>query len=330
MAMNQSMPLLVGLIISSWTVAAATSFGLIRSTDGGESWSEVSRQFRNNRVNVLNISGERNWAGSDHGLFFSVDNGVTWTLTGRAELFNTRVLCVLTGVGWVLAGTEADGIWRSIDNGRVWARASEMKYVRSLAWNQGMFWAGCNDGTVWVSENFGSNWRKVSDGLPENGQIFELRPDSKGRLYAGLYSKGVYKLHEGTWRRLGNEARPHAMFAADVLLSGNNPGGIYRSVDDGMTWRHVTQGVDPDAPSWTFLETSGVIFYGTTGASGLYASRDRGETWRAVTPDFLHNRSVVALAADGKKLLAATVDNPKRRVSARIFQGEIFAPTDTK
>jgi photosystem II stability/assembly factor-like uncharacterized protein len=322
------MPLLLVVLITSWTVGAAPSFGLIRSTDGGDTWSEVSKQrFRTNRVNVLAISGERIWAGTDHGLFSSIDDGETWTLTGRAELANTRVLCVLTGMGWVLAGTQADGIWRSIDNGRIWSRASEMKYVRSLAWNQGMFWAGCNDGTVSVSENFGSNWRKVSDGLPENGQIFQLRPNSKGQLYAALYSKGLYKLQERVWRRLGEETRPHALFVADdVLLSGNNPGGIYRTVDDGMTWRHITQGVDPNAPSWTFFEANGVIFYGTTGSSGLYASRDRGETWRAVAPDFLRNRAVVALAADGKKLVAVTVNNPTRKVYNPVLEGRVLTP----
>jgi len=84
---------------------------------------------------------------------------------------------------------------------------------------------------------------------------------------------------------------------------------------------HTTQDAASDAPSWTFFEANGAIYYGTTGLSGLYASRDRGKTWRPVAPGDLRSRAVVALTAKGTTLFAATVDRPTRGALDSILEG---------
>jgi photosystem II stability/assembly factor-like uncharacterized protein len=237
---------------------------------------------------------------------------MSWT-PGSLAMTNSRVLCLISGSGVTLAGTERTGIWRTRDDGQSWSRVAELKYVRSLAWNGGSFWAGCDQGTVWASADAGTHWQNMSDGLPPNSQIFELRSSPQGRLYAALYSNGFYELRGRVWRRLGDVARPLVLFAGDdVLLSGQNPGGIYRSLDGGTSWDHVRGSVALNAPSWTFYEAGGTIYYGTTGVAGLFASRDRGQTWEPVAPRDLHNRAVVALASKGTTLYAATVNHPAR------------------
>jgi photosystem II stability/assembly factor-like uncharacterized protein len=323
--MNPATYLIILSAATNCSFAADPSFGLIRSADNGLTWRDPSDKFRTNRVNALTISTDRLWAGTEQGLFSSVDEGREWTQVTESELSRARVLCLLTAEGVMLTGTERGGLWRSIDDGRTWSRAWQAKYVRSLAWSEGQFWAGLDNGTVWASTDLGISWRSKSDGLPENGQIFDMRADSKGHLYAGLYSKGFFEFRDRVWRRVGQEARPHSIFVAeDVLLSGNNPGGIRRSVDGGASWSHLTETIAPDAPSWTFLGVAGTIYYGTTGLSGLYASRDRGESWEPLAVDYLHNRAVVALVSDGKTIFAATVHCPTRTGLDTLLEGEVI------
>ena len=75
-----------------------------------------------------------------------------------------------------------------------------------------------------------------------------------------------------------------------------------------------------NAPSWTFYETDGTIYCGTTGVAGLFASRDRGKTWEPA-PNYLHNRAVVALASKGTTLYAARVDRPTRAMLENFGNG---------
>ncbi len=304
--------LLVALVFLGESRAAA-AFGLARSTDGGATWAAATDKFQTNRINVLAAAGGRFWAGADAGLFVSSDGVAGWTEVGPPSLRRARILSVAVHGDNLVAGTHRSGIWRSGDGGSSWEQSATIAGVRAATWSGGTFWVGSDDGTVLGSEDLGKTWVSISSGLPERSQIFDLRGGGKGRLFAALYSKGFYELDAGVWRRLGTDVAPLTIHAdGNVLLGGNNPGGIRRSVDAGKSWRHVTDGISSDAPSWTFFSSGSAIYYGTTGASGLFASEDLGKSWRAVFPAYFQSRAVVALAAHGRTMLAATVERPTR------------------
>jgi photosystem II stability/assembly factor-like uncharacterized protein len=300
----------LAMLISGNANRGAVSYGLLRSVDGGESWRDITEVFQSNRVNSLAITTNQIWAATDQGLFASLDQGESWKAFSAPR--EARFLSVLAVDGVVLAGTERDGLWRSEDAGVSWTKSLPRQRPLSLIAAKGKISAGLNRGGAAVSEDGGKTWRNVSAGLPESAQVFQLSATSTGHVYAALYANGMYALRGETWTRLGNDKapKPLGMVASEnVLLAGHNPGGMYRSLDGGETWTHNTESLPGNAPTWMIEKFGTRVFHGTTGLSGLYVSDNDGLTWRPAAAAQLHNRAVVAMASDGKTLLAATVDH---------------------
>lgn len=66
------------VFIDPETLLAGTSGGIFRSTNGGRAWRETT--FSTDHAPVLSLAydGARAWAGTERGLFFSEDAGLTW------------------------------------------------------------------------------------------------------------------------------------------------------------------------------------------------------------------------------------------------------------
>src|SRR5437868_1963219 len=107
---------------------AATSAGVFRSTDGGQTWSLPGSgptvAFASSVVASPRFAHDRTlFACGPDGLHRSSDGGDTWDRV----LVGSRMLSVAVSVNQandaltVIAATETDGILRSEDGGRSWA-----------------------------------------------------------------------------------------------------------------------------------------------------------------------------------------------------------------
>lgn len=178
------------------------------------------------------------------------------------------------------------------------------------------------------STDAGKTWQPA--GLTDTQQIGKILVDpanpqillvaSLGHPYGPNPQRGVFRSADGgrTWARtlfLNNDTGaidlaaqpndPATVYAAlwqtrrppwNVYPPSNGPGsGIYKSIDGGQTWTHLSGHGLPSAPGRIGLATSAanptrvyaLISDATPGAGqgGLYRSDDSGATWSRVTAD---------------------------------------------
>jgi hypothetical protein len=251
--------------------------GVLRSTDGGTSWTPlctnpfVGQGFHSLVVDPSNVA--RLFAGTTGGLYVSNDSGATWT---RARTQRTWSISAAANGADVLAGC-ADGVYASTDGGTTWtavtlptAPASFQRIAVSIApsnRNVAYVWAADNlspSGThLWRRARLrrGTAWTKhpsppgSSGGQGWYDWYVAAAPDTDTEVYCGEIHLHRGDLNAGTftWINISTKASGDSIhpdqhsiaFApgAPATVYAGNDGGVFRSDDRGITWRHCNNGL---------------------------------------------------------------------------------------
>jgi hypothetical protein len=106
---------LSGLMLATCTVTAASFLD-------GALWTP-SNGPPGGVVNVLAAQGSSLYAGTGYGLYKSTDGGASWRITSFP--LGSSLLSLAFTDGVILAGTEFDGVFRSVDEGDSWIPANQ-------------------------------------------------------------------------------------------------------------------------------------------------------------------------------------------------------------
>jgi hypothetical protein len=224
------------LLVKDSVLYAGTDDGVYLSTNDGSNWTTSStgmeaglQVFSLITKDSIIFAGTE--AGSDNrGVYYSIDNGVTWTPTGLAYGVNT--LCV-KGKN-LFAGTVNvnNSVYRSTNNGANWNLRDyniPVSAVNSLAAKDTcLFAATATTGGVYRSSN-DSSWTAVRD---------------------GLYSVSF---------------NPEALFVygPNILAGFGNFEGIYLSLNNGASWVSANAGLFSFS-AYAFTYNGTYIFVGGT------------------------------------------------------------------
>jgi photosystem II stability/assembly factor-like uncharacterized protein len=130
-----------------------------------------------------------------------------------------------------------------------------LMYLTESVHEQGVLWAGSDDGLVHITRDGGRNWANVTPKNLKEGIInaIEVSPHDKATAYITLMR---YKL---------NDLKPY----------------IYKTTDYGKSWTKITNGIDE---SHTFVRVvredpkiKGLLYAGTE--TGFYISKNHGSNW---------------------------------------------------
>ncbi|MBM3907899.1 MAG: glycosyl hydrolase [Gemmatimonadetes bacterium] len=235
---------------ATWYVAAGSG-GVWKTTNAGTTFTPIFDDQPSYSIGVITID--------------PTNPEVVWVGTG--ENVSGR------HVGW------GDGIYRSRDAGRTWQRmglAASQHIGRILidprnsdvvlVAAEGSLWAAGGERGVYRTMDGGRTWSAALQ-IDENTGVTDLEfdPSNPDVVYAAAYQR-----------------RRHVC----CFLAGGPSSGIYKSTDNGKTWRKVTTGlpkgdmgkiglaVTPADPSRVYATIEA-----SAGEQGFYRSNDRGESW---------------------------------------------------
>jgi photosystem II stability/assembly factor-like uncharacterized protein len=236
--------------------------GVFLSDNNGSTWKAMDSGLdnsANSTVRALAANGNKMFAGTDGGLYYSANNGKGWTKT-NSTFWNPFVHSLAKIGNSIFAGYGMDFgssgcICLSTDNGTTWTVADSgllgVGNVTSFAVCGSTIFASSDSkyyqgslyqGGVFRSTNSGTSWTAVDSGLPVYPSIQALAPSVQALAVIGS-----------------------TIFAA-AMGYGSTTGysGVFYSTNNGTSWNKFDSGLV--GQYITSLAVSGTdLFAGTTG-----------------------------------------------------------------
>lgn len=294
--------------------------GVFRTADGGASWTGLLRGRGDNPVQSIQLDPSRPStiyvSRGRTGVAETTDGGATWAKKNSGIYGGWFTSLVISpsdpSVLYVAQASDESGrhVFRSADGGESWRAAGPVdQSISTLAVDPNdpdTVFAGGNSffqvGGVWRSVDGGHHWRHASDGLTGGFvSTVDVDPTRPGVVYAGTSSIGAYRSWSGGWswhamapgRLTGDEIEIEVAVDPndpDTVYAGRfgccvAPGGFFRSVDRGRTWRQYTTGLPggvPEVRSIAGVPGAPGRVYAAVGDGSrreLYWSTDGGATW---------------------------------------------------
>lgn len=219
-------------------------YGIYKTIDGGLNWTEMNTGLTDSMVICLAIdpsSPNIVYAGTETGVFKSIDAGATWAKAGTTatritslaiDTFDTRIIYASTaGAHKKDDGYQpSKGIYKTTDGGMSWTqmnsgleRPNGLEYVDIFSLSidpldPNILYAGTDVG-VYRSIDGGNNWSTLSSGLTYVWSVTSVQEGDSTRIYAGTCSYGVVQYPKKT---VGVEA-PDLGSTGKVILHQNYP-----------------------------------------------------------------------------------------------------------
>ncbi|HET8752263.1 MAG TPA: hypothetical protein VFM43_07035 [Gaiellaceae bacterium] len=293
--------------------------GVLKSTDGGNSWSHVSGDYfygvsisrivvDPSNANHLYLATLRGRGGnhrtspvqhSRFGVWESTDGGATWSLLKQAPqgTNGTTDLELDPQNGDLYATFWGDGIYKSTNNGASWKKIMNglptdanytlvpTRFSISLSHPAGQAQATLYAGFDWYSAD-GKTYNqsevfKSTNGGSSWNQI--TQPDPSGTFNkenpSGYCATQCY--YDNVVE--ADPTNPDTLFVAGVYDYSHGAGGIFRSTDGGQTWRNLGYDQHPDFHALAYDPSNTQhVMIGSDG--GVWYSPDLGGRLNASDP----------------------------------------------
>ncbi|MBI4469283.1 MAG: hypothetical protein HY650_08190 [Acidobacteria bacterium] len=262
--------------------------GILRSTDGGATWTQLGAEtFARNAISRLIVDPVS--AGS-------ADHTTIYASSTRGSSYFSRI------------NGPTQGVFVSRDSGKTWTllRLGSATDIALDPSSNRTLYAAFYSGGVYKSGDGGLTWTMLTEGLPASdfGRVsLAVAPSRPGTLFASYEDTsedlsslllGIYRSTDygATWLPTGLPTRSCQCFFENAIAVDPDDadtlywGGItlHRSTNGGAGWSDITRGIHVDQHAYGFGPASGppasgrTLYVGNDG--GVWKSTDSGANWR--------------------------------------------------
>jgi photosystem II stability/assembly factor-like uncharacterized protein len=261
----------------------------------------------------------------EQGILKSVNGGLSWSFVNRGlTSYDVWALSVASGHPAVIlagtAGVGGAGVYRSDDAAANWLPTNLMgSRTEALSTHpNGIFLAGTDYG-LYRSRDRGQSWQVVSEGMSRVHILSLAVDESSETTFAGTKQLGIFRSVDGgiSWSNVGLgglDVQALAVNQADAVVVyagtfGRGGGGLQRSMNRGVTWAEIGAALGGQQVASIAVEPRSleVVLVGTT--AGIFRTGDGGRTWSRGEVDLSYSQVSAIAIPDGSAdtLFAATV-----------------------
>src|SRR5262245_13100777 len=211
-------------IVYASSVSDSDKRRVVKSTDGGQTWTAADKGLPAARVDALALNTRSPnilYAGTGIGVFKTTDGARTWKLASK-------------GIDY-----DANSRRYRLAEGSIWALAIDPVHTSTV------YAAG--RGGVWKTTTGGATWKHV---LPNRAFHLAIDPRRPSTVYAS--TSGPHSIHKtvdggGRWRGSGPPTLRDGSFVHPIVVGHRVPGtvyaggshGLFASANQGRTWTRL-------------------------------------------------------------------------------------------
>jgi uncharacterized repeat protein (TIGR01451 family) len=253
----------------------------LRSTDAGQSWTQTAIEENTPNVYVSTTGSDlkmwreagRIWINSQGDLYFSTDDGMTWsqiTPPPDAYIYQAAVY------GDQILAYDYYAYYRSSDLGANWTITQDTAYSQGL-FSDGPFLLLLNQDSIFASTDFGLNWvGKPSVFYGLDG----IKRASDGSLLH--YTSQIYHSTDGlSWQQITQSSTYHGVRSGVETGSGYvvaSTAGIFRTAQNNTQFEPYQQGFIGSRINSMAAMPNGRVMVSTS-YNGIWSSNNEGLNW---------------------------------------------------
>ncbi len=186
------------LTASGENLLVGSGYGLYRSTNYGQTWTNIVNGIPNHIV-VTSIASKDSiilFTNGGGGIYRSSDYGLSWNFITISGLYSAHKI-KFAGDRFYVGSSQVNVLFESMDNGLTWSSVQTPLFNADVltlyGYDNYKFVGLSNNNGVLISTNYGINWQ-VSNPFTAN-KILSFEKHNL-TLYAGTDGAGIYRLND--------------------------------------------------------------------------------------------------------------------------------------